>query len=44
VNGILMCAACGLDYSLAGTVLTFTGQQTAQMASPTIQVWYWAMN
>jgi len=44
VNGILMCAACGLDYSLAGTTLTFTGQQTAQMASPTIQVWYWAMN
>ena len=44
VNGILMCAACGLDYSLSGTTLTFTGQQTAQMASPTIQVWYWAMN
>jgi hypothetical protein len=44
VNGILMCDVCGQDYSLAGTTLRFTGQQTAQMASPTIQVWYWAMN
>jgi hypothetical protein len=44
VNGILMCDVCGLDYSLVGTTLTFTGQQTAQMISPTIQVWYWATN
>ena len=44
VDGILMCDVCGKDYSIAGTTLTFTGQQTAQMDTPTIQVWYWAMN
>jgi hypothetical protein len=44
VNGILMCDVCGLDYSLIGTTLTFTGQQTGQMVTPTIQVWYWATN
>ena len=42
VNGLLMCA--GNDFTLAGTALTFTGQQTAQMDTPTIQVWYWATN
>ena len=44
VNGLLMCdVPCG-DFTLAGTALTFTGQQTAQMATPIIQVWYWAAN
>jgi hypothetical protein len=42
VNGILMCSVCGNDYTLTGTTLTFTGQQTAAMDSPVIQVWYWS--
>jgi hypothetical protein len=44
VNGILMCDVCGLDYTLVGSALTFTGQQTAQIDGPTIQVWYWSTN
>ena len=44
VNGILMCGPCGNDYTIAGTTLTFTGQQTATMDSPVIQVWYWSTN
>ena len=44
VNGILMCEVCGTDYTLIGATLTFTGQQTAAMDSPVIQVWYWSAN
>jgi hypothetical protein len=43
VNGILMCGPCGNDYTLLGTGLTFTGQQTDQMASPVVQVSYWVV-
>lgn len=43
VNGLLMCAVCG-DYVLAGATVTFTGQQTAAMDTPAIQVWYWTAN
>lgn len=42
VNGILMCGRCGNDYTIGGTTVTFTGQQTAAMDSPIIQVWYWS--
>jgi hypothetical protein len=41
VNGLLMCSPD--DYRLAGTVLTFTGQQTDEMDLPIIQVLYWAV-
>jgi hypothetical protein len=44
VNGILMCGPCGNDYTIAGTTLTFTGQQTAAMETPVIQAWYWSNN
>jgi hypothetical protein len=42
VEGMLMCEACGTDYTLAGTALTFTGQRTSEIEAPVIiQVWYW---
>ena len=44
VNGILMCGPCGNDYTIAGTTLTFTGQQPAAMDTPVIQAWYWSNN
>ena len=44
VNGILMCGPCGNDYTIGGTTLTFTGQQTTAMDTPAIQVWYWSPN
>jgi hypothetical protein len=40
VNGLLMLS--GVDYSLAGQKLSFTGQQTDQMSGPIIQVLYWS--
>jgi hypothetical protein len=39
VNGLLMLQ--GTDYDLSGTLLTFTGQATAQMEAPIVQVKYW---
>jgi hypothetical protein len=44
VNGILRCGPCGNDYTIGGTTLVFTGQQTAAMDTPSIQVWYWSPN
>jgi hypothetical protein len=40
VNGLLM--APGIDYTLSGATLTFTGQQIGDQ--PIIQVFYWTLS
>lgn len=39
LNGLLMLQ--GADYTVSGQTVTFTGQSTAGMSAPVVQVFYW---